>query len=167
MLIKKLPAGTRMYLTKKLPHELYIQPGTTLVNDSLYVKYDVRIDGQTVIPKGTRVVGDWVTETNPSIAAQLQVTKVYLSGSGQLMAADSDVIEATTLYNSREIDNACHLYKQNHYHAKSGIDRRIVNFHCRVMTLPDNRTKSIYLEIFTEEIPVTFTADFIPFPFLQ
>lgn len=167
MVIKKLPAGTRIYLTKKKPHELYIQPDKTLVNDSLYVAYDVRINGETVIPRGTRVVGNWITESNPSIAAQLQVKKIYLHGGGQDIEADSDVIEATNFYNNNEVGNASHIYKVNQYRSTSNIVRRLANFNCQVKVLKDNNLNTIYLEIITKEIPVTLLTDFIPFPCLK
>jgi hypothetical protein len=164
MVIKKIPAGTRIYLTKKLPHELYIQPDKTLVNDNLFVAYDFRIDGETLIPKGTRVVGDWVTESNPSIAAQLQLTRIFLQGSGQQISADSDVIEAVCDYNNREVNNAGYLIKQYQYRASSNITRRIARTQCKVKTLLDDNRNTLYLEIMTKEIPVTLTEDFIPFP---
>lgn len=166
MVIKKLDSGTRIYLTKRRPHELYIQPDKTLENDSLYVAYDVRTDGQTVIPRGTRVTGNWVTESNPAIAAQLQVTRIYLQGSGQEIKADSDVIEATSDYNNREVENASHLYKFNQYRSTANIVRRAVKVNCRLKVLKDNRVDSLYLAILTKEIPVTLTTDFIPFPCL-
>jgi hypothetical protein len=166
MVIKKIPAGTRIYLTKKYNPVLYIQPDKTLVNDNLYVAYDVKIDGQTVIPKGTRVVGDWVTESSPSIAAQLQLTRIFLSGSGQEIKADSDVIEAVSEYNDREVNNAGYLYKLNQYRATSNITRRIAKFQCKIKTLLDDNRNTIYVEIYTKEIPVTLTTDFVPFPCL-
>jgi hypothetical protein len=165
-MVIKIPAGTRIYLTKKKNHTLYIQPDKTLVNDNLYVAYDVRIGTLTIIPKGTRVMGDWVTESRPSIAAQLQIKKIFLQGSGQDIMADSDVIEAISEYNNKEVDNAGFLYKINEYRSPSNIIRRIASFHCRVRTLMDNKRNSIYLEIFTKEIPVTLTMDFIPYPYL-
>lgn len=167
MVIKKIPAGTRMYLTKKMPYELYIQPDKTLVNDNLYVAYDVKIDGEIVIPKGTRVVGDWVTESNPSIAAQLQLTKIYLHGSGQQFLADSDVIEAMSCYNNKEINNACYFYIQNRFRSRSNLTRRIAKVECKAKILHDDKYNICYLEIFTKEIPVTVTTDFIPFPCLD
>lgn len=167
MVIKKIPAGTRIYLTKKTPHKLYIQPDKTLVNDSLYVAYDVRIEGETVIPKGTRVIGDWVTESCPSIGAQLQVTRIYLEGSGRPFYADSDVIEAVTDFNNREVGDAGYLIKHNQYRASSNITRRIVKVHCKVRTLLDDCRNSLYLEISTKEIPVTLTQDFIALPSLD
>jgi hypothetical protein len=164
MMIRKIPAGTRIYLMKKKKLPLNIQPDKTLANDSLYIAYDVRVDGQTVIPKGTRVVGDWVTESTPTIAAQLQVKTIYLRGSGQPFYADSDVIEATTMYNNREIQNTPYLYKQWQGIATSNLTRRIVDYPCKVKTLLDDNLNSIYLDISTKEIPVTLTVDFLPFP---
>ena len=166
-MVIKLSAGTRIYLTKKKHHTLYIQPDKTLVNDNLYVAYDVRVNGETVIPKGTRVVGDWVTESIPSIAAQLQIKKIYLQGSGQDINADSDVIEAISGYNNNEVNNAGFLYKINQYRSASNITRRIAKFHCMIRTLLDNNLNTIYLEIYTKEIPVTLITDFVPFPILQ
>ncbi len=161
--IKKIPTGTRIYLTKKKQFPLYLQPDKTLVNDNLYVAYDVRINGQTVIPKGTRVTGDWVAESTPTLGAQFQANCIYLDRNGQQFFADSDVVETTTEYNSDEIKNAGYLYKQNQYLSTSNIYRRIVNVNCRTSTLLDDNHNSVYLEVFTKEIPVTVTCDFIPF----
>lgn len=161
MVIKKLPAGTRIYLKKKRPYPLYIQPDKTLINDNLYVAYDVRFNGSTVIPKGSRVVGDWVTESHPIIAAQLQVHRIYIYGYKHHIAADSDVIEATSDYNCREVNNASYLYQRYQYRASSNIKRRIADLHCRIKTLLDHHLNTIYLEIFTKEIPITLLEDFI------
>ena len=166
MPIKKIPAGTRIYLTKKRPRELYIQPDKVLVNDNLYVAYDVRIDGVTVITKGTRITGNWITESIPIMAAQLQINRIYLNRSGQDITGDSDVIEATSDFNNREVANAPHLYKTGEFKPIPSISRRIVNANCHIRVLRDNRLNTIYLEIFTKEIPVTLTSDFIPFPCL-
>lgn len=166
MPITKLPAGTRIYLTKKRPHTLYIQPDNTLINDNLYVAYDVRSDGMTVIPKGTRVMGNWVTESRPSIAAQLQLTRIFINGSGQDISADSDVIEATNGFNNEDVNNASHIYKINEYRSTANIIRRVANVNCRITVLKDNNLNTLYLEIFTKEIPVILTTDFIPFPCL-
>lgn len=188
MVIKKIPAGIRIYLTKKKGccngtnswtsvgsgnasgkmkakcnerQALYIQPDNTLINDNLYVAYDVRVNGETIIPKGTRVIGNWVTESNPSIAAQLQLTKIYLYNEGQEIHADSDVIETISDFNSYEVNNARHITKLNHYQATSNISRRIVNYQCHVKTLLDHNLNSAYVEILTKEIPVILTADFV------
>ena len=166
MMIKKIPAGTRIFLTKKQKDPLYIRPDTTLQNDNLYVAYDVRVNGVTVIPKGTRVVGDWVTESNPTIAAQLQIKRIFLERSGQDLSADSDVIEAITLYNKEEINNANNLTRIARYRSTANVMRRIVDVNCCITTLFDTKLNSIYLEIFTKEIPVTLLHDFIPYPIL-
>ena len=164
MVINKIPTGTRIYLKKKIPHTLYIQPDKTLVNDNLYVAYDVKIDGQIVIPKGIRVVGDWVTESSPVISAQLQVSKIYLQGSGQQILADSEVYENLCVFNGDEIGNRGYFYKTNQYRSLSNITRRIIKSQLGCRTLMDDRRDSIFIEIPTSEIIVTLTADFVGFP---
>ncbi len=160
----KIPAGTRMYLTKKIPHNLYIQPDTTLLGDNLYVAYDVKIDGQIIIPIGIRVQGDWITESNPTVAAQLQVNKIYLSGTGQIVKADSDIYEELTEYNSREVENANHLHETLGYRSTANIYRRIIAVHCKIKVLNDDFLNLLYIEIPTKEIPVTFIADVVICP---
>lgn len=164
-MIRKLPMGTRIYLTKKKNNYiLCIQPDKILANDILYVKYDVKENGHIIIPKGTRVVGDWITESNPSLAAQLQVTRIYLQESGQPIAADSEVINAITKYNHGEICYNDHFLKRNSYRTGSNVARRIAKFHCKIKTLLDNDCETTYLEIETVEIPIILTSDFIKFP---
>jgi hypothetical protein len=167
MVVNKIPAGTRIYLTKKRSHILYIQPDKVLQDDILYVAYDVKINGQLIIPKGTRVIGDWITESYPSVAAQLQITKIYLNGSEHEISADSDVFEAVSYYNNQEINNMNYLYKQGQYRSTSNIIRRIVKIGHYAKTLFDNKRNSLYLEIYTKEIPVTLTKDFIAFQWLE
>ncbi len=166
-MIKKIPKGGQIYLTKKNPKPLCIQPDKTLINDSLYVKYDVKIDGLLIIPKDTRVVGDWVTESYPVIAAQLQLKQIYLDADGQKIMADSEVYDKLTDFNEKEINNVAYLYKPNQFQSRSKIVRRIVNFNNKTRTLLDNQRNSIYLEIPTVEIPVTLTEDFIAMPCLD
>lgn len=166
MIINKIPVGTKIYLKKNNSQTLYILPGKTIVNDSLYVAYDVKMNDQVVIPKGTRVIGNWVTESVPSIAAQLQVKKIYLQSDGQKFKADSDVITTVTTYNSKEIDNSCYLYKIKNHKSTTNLNRRIVKFGFDSKPLLDNNHDRIYLKICTTEIPVTLTKDFIPFPIL-
>lgn len=162
--MNNIKSGTRIYLTKKNAFPLYIQPNKTLTNDNLYVAYDVRIDGDIVIPKGTRVIGNWVTESNPDYAAQLQVTTIYLGKTGLPFQADSDVIQDITEYNNNEVGNVGYLYKQNQYRAESNITRRIVDINCRAKTLFDDNCDTVYIEIFTKEIPVTLISDFNGIP---
>lgn len=161
MIIKKIPAGTRIYLTKKNKFSLYIQPNKTITNDNLYVAYDVRVDGVTVIPKGTRVTGDWVTESMPGLAAQLQINWIFLSGSGQEIHADSEIIGCLTNYNGREVGRTPYFYKNKEYKSSGNITRRIAKVGLHHKTLMDNNLDTIYLEISTHEIPVILTEDFI------
>ena len=140
---------------------MYIQPNRVLINDSLYVAYDVKVYGDVVIPRGTRVLGNWVTESKPSIAAQLQLTKIFLDAQGEPISADSDVFECLDDYNNDEVENANYLYQQNKYLSTANIVRRIVKFNCKVKTLSDNDRDTLYIEILTKEIPVTLTRDFM------
>ena len=167
MIIKKIPAGTKIYLRKRNGRKLSIQPDRVLTNDSLYVAYDVRVEGDTVIPRNTRVLADWVTESSPTIAAQLQVRRIFLHGAGQPIEADSDVIESFTDYNGDDVGDATYLYEQADYRASSNIRRRIVDLQCCVKTLKDVNRDSLYLEICTQEIPVTLIADFVAMPCLM
>lgn len=163
--IKTLPAGTRIYLTKRRNnHVICIQPGSTILNDTMYVKYDVKCDGAIVIPRGTRIVGDWVTESAPTVAAQFQANQIYLHPAGQSIMADSDVIDSKCIYNSAEVSDAAVMYKINRYRSSSNVKRRIVKIGCRVKTLLDNNRKTTYLEISTVEIPIILSSDFVKFP---
>lgn len=164
-MLKIIPAGTRIYLTKKRSnHVLCIQPDTIILDDTLYVKYDVKVGGRVVIPKSTRVCGNWITESVPCIAAQLQVTKIYLQGSGQAINADSDTYERVSDYNSGEINDVGYMYRQNHYKSSSGIPRRIARYGNVHHPLVDNNRYSSYIEIDTREIPVTLLTDFTRYP---
>jgi len=167
MLIKKLPAGTRMYLNKRCDsYPLYIKPDHIVENDNLYVAYDVRVNDQTVIPRGTRIVGDWITESSPVPAAQFQMKRIYLQPSGQDIVGDSDVFEALGAYNRAEVENAGHLYKLNEYKSVANLIRRTVYVRCFVQTVSNTALNSIYLDIATKEIPITLSEDFVPFPIM-
>lgn len=155
MPITNLNAGTWIYLKKKSGHELYIQPGNVLCNDSLYVAYDVKCRGHVVIPKNTRVIGNWITEDDP-IAAQLQVTRIYLHGSGQQLCADSDIIQATDIIN----DDSCHIREVHDYKSLSGITRKLTNN-------TNEGEQTLFITIFTKEIAVMLIQDFIPYPCLK
>jgi len=155
-----IPAGTRIYLTKNPPFELFLKPDTSLLNDSLYVAYDVRINGVVAIPKGTRVLGNWITETTPTIAAQLQLTLVYLSGHGQAIFADSNVYEVLSSFNSTEVNNSNYILETLNYISTANIDRRIVKAPCNIVTLLDDEKNINYIEIPTREIFVTLQTDF-------
>ena len=158
-----IPAGTRIYLTRFPPYRFNIQPDKTILNDSLYVLYDVRVNGLTIIPRGTRVLGDWVTESDPTIAAQLQITKIFLCGRvGQDICADSDLIGTITEYNAAEVNDADYLSNQLTYISTSNKIRRIIRRPCKVSVLLDYNPDTVYIQIFTKEIPVILIDDFTP-----
>lgn len=155
----RIPTGTKIYLTKKNPIKLYIQPDTTILNDCLYVAYDLRINGITIIPKGTCVIGDWITESSPTIAAQLQLNTIYINGLEQPISADSDVYENLSAFNTDEINNSLYLYKIMDFRSPANIIRRIVKTTCQIQILYDNALNKYYIEIPTDEIPLTITSD--------
>ena len=163
-----VPIGTRVYLTKnKDPsNALFIKPDRTFPNDNLYVAYDVKIGSITAIPKGTRVMGDWITESTPVLAAQLQTSTIYLTRTGLNFRADSDPIETITVVNPQEVGGANVIIKDAEYRAPSGIIRRIVTVRCKTFPLLDDITPAdipngIYLDINTREIPVTLVSNLI------
>lgn len=153
-----IPCGTKMYLKKKNPKTLYLRPCQTIENDSLFVAYDVRINGETIIPKETRVLGDWVTENNE---AQFQAKRIYLTGTGQILSADSDIFQGFSFYNCEELGNPSYFYKIMDFHSSSNINRRIVNSRCQTFPLLDDRLNMQYIEINTNEIPINFTTNFV------
>jgi hypothetical protein len=163
-----VPAGTRMYLMKNTDpsYALYIKPDTTLLNDNLYVAHDVKIGQITAIYKGTRVVGNWVTESIPVVAAQLQTTKIYLDRAGQDFFADSCPIQTVTILNPAEVDGVNTVFKNADYKSPSGITRRIVTVRNRTFSLPDdidecNIAAGTYINISTREIPITVIRDLV------
>ena len=156
-----IPAGTKIYLTREPPYELYIKPDTTLANDTLYVAYDVKIDGAIVIPRGTRVIGDWITETTPTIASQLQLTKICLNGGSHTITADSEIFEVLSEYNSAEV-NGTNVFTQTlSYQSVANIRRRIVKFPCQIKVLLDEQLNTQYIQIFAKEITVSVLADLV------
>ena len=156
-----LPIGTKIYIRKQKPFTFNIRPDQTLLNDNLYVAYDVKYGDVVVIPKGTRIIGDWVTESDP-ISAQFQLTKIVLKGTGQIANADSLVYIGTTDYNNIEVFNSNFLYKRYQYRSVANVERRIVSADCIVKVLRDQNLNTTYLEITTSEISLTLTETFTP-----
>jgi hypothetical protein len=159
-----LLAGTTIYLTRNPPYEFYIRPGQVLLNDILYVKYDVKVGTNVVVPKGTMVKGDWITEVvnTTTVAAQLQTRSIALYGINSELNAHSpaSMYETTDLYNKQEIENAPYLYKEKSYRSDANIVRRLVNVNCKNRVLLDSNPTSPYIRVPTEEIPITLTSDF-------
>jgi hypothetical protein len=155
-----IPSGTRIYLTRNPPYNFCIKPDTILSNQSFYVKYDVRQVGITVIPKGTRVSGDWIAESTPVIAAQLQIKKIYYERNGCDMFADSLPYEQITEFNNTEIENTSYLYNKKNYVSTANITRRLAKLPCKNKILWSDDLNTDLININTEEIIVTLTSDF-------
>jgi hypothetical protein len=149
---------------------LSIEPNKTLKNYSMYVTYDVINNGQIVIPRDTRVVGDWETENCPEPSAQFITKKIYLDSDPSDLYSTSKIFNAITLYNSEEIFNAPLLYKKNRFNSKvsasnkSMIPRRDVRIGLTLSkTLVDNFIDKVYLDIPTHEIEMTLRDNFVTY----
>jgi len=164
-----VPTGTRIYLTKKTcdpTFAIWIKPDNTLLNDDLFVAYDVKIGPVTALFKGTRVRGNWVTESLPVVAAQFQAKRIYLDATGQDFFADSTPIQKVTLVNPIEVAGATVVFKDGEFRSPSNIPRRIVTVRNKTYALADNLSNidvaaGTYLDISTQEIPVTLTSDLL------
>jgi hypothetical protein len=166
-----IPRGTKIYLTRKQPgsratvtgSELSLKIDRHLPNDILYVLYDVKIGPVVIIPKGTAVLGDWITETVPCPAAQLQLSKIFINGERRDILADSDIFHTITTYNINEVMDANVVQSALIYHSTANITRRIVNVKCRTKVLEEGEPDLhiLYMNINTREIPVVLLEDFI------
>lgn len=163
MIIKKIPAGTNIYVSKQNISLIHIQPGQKILSDSLYVKYDVKVDGYTVIPKGTRIEVNWISEIKPQVAVQIQTTKIFLQGSGQEIVAHSEVMSDTTELDSIELENSPYILE---YDCKFKCNNSLMKFNCSKKRLQRNRHNSLYLTINAKEIKIILVQDYIPFPIL-
>lgn len=159
-----LPAGTTIYLTKRPPFELLLEPGANLYNDTLYVAYDVKDGTQIIIPKGTPVKGDWITEYLLSglPVAQLQLRSIFLYGNSNNVRAISPVslYDTTSLYNKAEVENSKNFKRTKTYRSTANLIRRFVDVKCKSKVLMDRNPNDAYVRINTKEIPVTLLQDF-------
>ena len=106
------PDNLRFFLSNKNKTKLFIKPDTILFNNKLYVIYDCLVNGQIIIPKGSTVIGDWITENDPP-SAQLQLTKIFINGVEYPISAFSLVFEKIIYGNSLEGEKKTFLYKKN------------------------------------------------------
>jgi hypothetical protein len=116
-----------------------------------------------VIPRGTIVIGDWITETMPFIAAQLQINKIVIGGEEFDFLADSEFFCTMTKYNRSEVHNANVVQGILTYLSTANVPRRIVNTRCQTTVLADEIERGeliTYVNIKTIEIPVTLLEDF-------
>lgn len=155
---------TQIYLTKINPgHELSIKLDTNLLDDTLHTLYDVKVGTNIVIPRGSKVKGNWISETVPVIAVQLQLTSICIDGGWVPIMADSEIFRSTTLYNINEVHNANNIRRLLTFKSTANIIRRVVDVRCQTKVLPDTlllHDGELYVSIFTDEIQVTLLKDF-------
>ena len=161
-----IPAGKTIYLTKNNCDILYIKPGKTVINDTMYVAYDVKIGDLVVIPKGTRVQGDWVTEHTPELAAQFQLTSIYfpIPNSFQFtrhhITGDSMIIARSAAFNLQDVEYHDYFYQKATINMSKSVTHRIVEIGHKTKTLDDSILDTVYVEIDTKEISVILSSDF-------
>lgn len=163
-------AGTRIYLTRTHPNIQYTDLGDLLalridknfLKDILYVLYDVKVGTLVVIPKGTAVMGDWITESSPHVAAQLQITDIFLDRLRFPVDADSEIYHHKGLYGACDVRNVNHVQGLLTYRSTANILRRIAKVRCRTQILEDDflDDQLLYINVPTNEIPVTLLDDF-------
>jgi hypothetical protein len=73
--ISTLKPGTMIYLRRNTPN-LKLSLGEIVDDYELYLAYDLHI-GYRVIPRGTRVKGQWITSGLPNPMSQLIISKIY------------------------------------------------------------------------------------------
>lgn len=95
-------AGTNIYLRKLRGSTFTVKPDTDILDDDFLVAYDVRINGETVIPRGTKMMGNWINTTTPTVTIELQITKVHYDNMWLPFHAASDVIYAIAKPNNVE-----------------------------------------------------------------
>ena len=161
-----LPAGTRFYLTKYANKIMSLAPDDAILSQNMFVAYDVRMGGSTIIPKGTRVVGDWITESAtegvPMSTAQFQAHEIYLQRSAQEILADSDVFQDNTYYNRDELEGSVVVYQCAPVRTRCQIPRRSIQCNCKIKILEDKTPDSQYIVVDTTEVPMTLLEPFIP-----
>lgn len=155
------PIGTELYLKRDLSYTLYLKPDVTLKAQPFIVKYDCRINGITVVPRGTQVVGEWISLSVPSTKAYLKLTLICDSGSYRPISAVSGEYTNVALFNSIEVNNVSHLYNIMTEKSSANKIRRIVEISCQTKILVDRNVDSPYIEIPTNEIVVTLDADLV------
>lgn len=158
--IKSVQAGSQIYVRRNNAEALYIQPGKEIIDDNLYVLYDVKVNGIIIIPRGTRIVGDWITTKNGII---FSAKKIFIEGIYQDLEAESYIYDNVVNFDSAEVRNAPYLELQKIYKSLANISRRFVVSRCKNKILFDNFAQTPYIEIPNKEISIIILEDFISF----
>lgn len=154
-----VPVGTRIYLTKRTNFNFVMPLDTAIIDDVFFVAYDIKINGIVIIPRGTRVWGDWVSEIDGDVNVQLQLSKIYLGGIPRAICADSEVISAAIAVPPIEPVSpsiAALLNKQ----AVTNLYRVPVGY-CQCVVTYDPIAAVLWLNVRFRELPVTIIVDFI------
>lgn len=147
-------SGSRIFVTSGNNYKLELKPDNTLAEYTMYLKYDYKIDGTTILPKGTRIDGYWISESQPELSAQFQATQLYLYDQCYNLEADSDVYTDTVLFDNREVENSVYFYKLGTYKAVSNVVRVEAMIECKKKILYTLNPNTVYLEIPMKEIPL-------------
>lgn len=156
-----IPSGTKIYIKKSNSYPFFIKPDTIIQGEGYTVKYDVRINGVTVIYKGTTVIGNWTSLSSPEPLAILNVSSICILGKNYPIEATSNEYTSTSNFNGNEVMNAPYFYQIVGEKSTSNIYRRVVEIGCKKIILADNNLDTTYIEISTNEIILTLVTDVI------
>lgn len=154
-----IPSGTRIFLTRKPDRPFCIRPDTILHDDALFVTYDVLIDNVVAIPRGTRVLGDWITESIPEIAAQFQIHTIFLTKAGQKIQGDSALFNHTVQFNYQHVNGITHM---NLLHDNANSSTKFVSVNGKQRAITNIAPTVTFIMIPTQEISVILTSAFEP-----
>jgi len=156
-----IPSETKIYLRRDQPYTLYLKPDVNLQNQQLIVKYDYRLNGVTLIPRGSKVICEWLSESEPFVSAHLSLNSICLNGALIDISAVSGDYQNVSYFNDAEVSNAPFLYNIMTEKSVSNKTRRIVEVNCRTKILYDRDVNTPYIEIPTNEIVVTLDDDLV------
>lgn len=150
-----IPSGKTFYLKKEPPYVLCLKPDITLENQTYIVKYDCNINGVTIIPRGTKIIGNWITQSTPSISAYFDVKLICQNNTLTSINAISRYYNDITQFNDIEVYNADYFLLVLNETSQSNLVRRGIQVNCREKILNDNNLNSTYITVPTNEIAVT------------
>jgi len=153
-----LPEGTALYVSRCTPYPIYLLPETVYPQDVLYLAYDLRHQGEVVLPRGTQMTGTWIAEQAPELSAQLQIISLSLRDREYPCFADSDVFLEKTQLNGAEVEYVPFL-EEKIQGRKGPARRRVVRYRNQDYALMDNHLDTIYLRVRTELVRVRLIRD--------
>lgn len=66
----------KIYITNDKKANLCIKPGSNFIDESFYIKYDVKINGEIIFPKYSKIYGRWISEEKPCKIAQFEIISI-------------------------------------------------------------------------------------------